>query len=111
MYLTREANEAMLRDLAVLAPGSTLAMTFLLPLHLADESDRQGWIMSENGARSSGTPFVIFFTLGEFLDLARSAGFSDVKHVSGRDLNDRFFAGRPDGLPMSTGEDFLVATT
>jgi methyltransferase (TIGR00027 family) len=111
MYLTREANEAMLRDLAVLAPGSTVAMTFLLPLHLVDESDRQGWIMSENGARSSRTPFVSFFTPGEFLDLARSAGFSDVKHVSGRDLNDRYFAGRPDGLRMSTGEDFLVATT
>jgi len=46
----------------------------------------------------------------EFLDLARAAGFSDVRHVSGRDLNDRYFAGRRDGLRMSTGEDFLVAT-
>jgi methyltransferase (TIGR00027 family) len=110
MYLTREANQATLRDLAKLAPGSTVAMTFLLPLDLVDERDRQGWIMAENGARSSGTPFISFFDPEEFLDLARSAGFSDVRHVSGRDLNDRYFAGRPDGLRMSTGEDFLVAT-
>jgi methyltransferase (TIGR00027 family) len=110
MYLTREANQATLRDLAKLAPGSSVAMTFLLPLDLVDERDRQGWIMAENGARSSGTPFVSFFDPEEFLDLARSAGFSDVRHVSGRDLNDRYFAGRPDGLRMSTGEDFLVAT-
>jgi methyltransferase (TIGR00027 family) len=110
MYLTREANQATLRDLAALAPGSTVAMTFLLPLDLVDERDRQGWIMSGNGARSSGTPFISFFTPEEFLELARSAGFSDVRHVSGRDLNDRYFAGRPDGLRMSTGEDFLVAT-
>ena len=61
MYLTREANLATLRDLAALAPGSTVAMTFLLPLDLVDERDRQGWIMSENGARSSGTPFISFF--------------------------------------------------
>ncbi len=61
MYLTREANQATLRDLATLAPGSTVAMTFLLPLDLVDERDRQGWIMSENGARSSGTPFISFF--------------------------------------------------
>ncbi len=61
MYLTREANAATLRDLATLAPGSTVAMTFLLPLDLVDERDRQGWIMSENGARSSGTPFISFF--------------------------------------------------
>ena len=33
------------------------------------------------------------------------------RHVSGRDLGERYFAGRPDGLRMSTGEDFLVATT
>ena len=110
MYLTREANEATLRDLAALAAGSTIAVTFLLPLDMIDERDRQGWIMSENGARSSGTPFISFFTPQEFLDLARSAGFSEVRHVSGHDLNDRYFAGRPDGLRMSTGEDFLVAT-
>jgi O-methyltransferase involved in polyketide biosynthesis len=91
--------------------ASTVAMTFMLPLDLVDERDRQGWIMSENGARSSGTPFVSFYTPGEFLDLARVAGFRDVRHVSGRDLNDRYFAGRADGLRMSTGEDFLVATT
>ena len=111
MYLTREANEATLRDLAALAPGSTVAMTFLLPLELIDERDRQGWTISANGARSSGTPFISFFTPGEFLDRARAAGFADVRHVSGRDLNARYFAGRPDGLRMSTGEDFLVATT
>ena len=110
MYLTREANQATLRDLATLAPGSTVAMTFLLPLDLIDERDRQGWIISENGARSSGTPFISFFAPQEFLDLARSAGFSDVRHVSGPDLNNRYFAGRGDGLRMSTGEDFLVAT-
>jgi methyltransferase (TIGR00027 family) len=111
MYLTREANAATLRDLAALAPGSTVAMTFLLPLDLIDEQDRQGWIISENGARRSGTPFVSFFAPAEFLNLARAAGFGDVRHVSGRDLNERYFAGRPDGLRMSTGENFLVATT
>jgi hypothetical protein len=31
--------------------------------------------------------------------------------VAGRDLGDRYLAGRPDGLRASTGEDFLVATT
>ena len=110
MYLTTEANAATLRDLATLAPGSTVAMTFLLPLDLVDERDRQGWVMSESGARSSGTPFISFFAPAEFLDLARAAGFADVRHVSGRELNDRYFAGRPDGLRMSTGEDFLIAT-
>jgi methyltransferase (TIGR00027 family) len=110
MYLTREANEAALRELASLAPGSTVAMTFMLPRDLVDERDRQGFDMAANGARSSGTPFISLFAPGEFLALARAAGFSAVRHVSGRDLGDRYFTGRSDGLRASTGEDFLIAT-
>jgi methyltransferase (TIGR00027 family) len=111
MYLTREANAATLRDLASLTPGSTVAMTFMLPLDLIDERDRQGWMIAENGARNSGTPFISFFSPAEFLDLAREAGFGNVRHVSGRELSDHYLGGRPDGLRASTGEDFLVATT
>jgi methyltransferase (TIGR00027 family) len=110
MYLTKEANAATLRQLAALAPGSTVAMTFMLPLELIDEQDRPGMLLAQNGAQTSGTPFISFFTPDEMLQLARQAGFKDVRHVSGAALNDRYFAGRSDGLRVSTGEDFLVAT-
>jgi hypothetical protein len=43
------------------------------------------------------------------LSLARDAGFREVRHVSATMLNDRYFAGRTDGLRTS-GEEFLVAT-
>jgi O-methyltransferase involved in polyketide biosynthesis len=111
MYLTREANAATLRELASLAAGSTVAMTFQLPAELVDERDRPGRQIAVDGARRSGTPFISFFTPAEMLALAREAGFTDVRHVSGTTLNGRYFAGRADGLRMSTGEDFLVATT
>ena len=39
------------------------------------------------------------------------AGFADARHVPGRELAERYFAGRPDGLRPSTGEDLVVATT
>jgi hypothetical protein len=45
------------------------------------------------------------------LALAREAGFKDARHVPGSSLADRYFAGRPDGLRPSSGEDLLVATT
>ena len=47
----------------------------------------------------------------EVVTMARDAGFVDVRHVPGRELADRYFAGRPDGLRPSSGEDFIVATT
>ncbi|MGW3208545.1 class I SAM-dependent methyltransferase [Streptomyces sp. NPDC001135] len=111
MYLTEEATTATLRQIAGLAPGTTLAMTFLLPEELVDERDRAGLRASEAGARASGTPFLSFYTPREMLDLAREAGFADARHVSGASHAERYFAGRADGLRPSTGEDLLLART
>jgi len=111
MYLSKDANLATLRQIAGLAPGSTLAMTFLLPAELLDDDDRAGFRMAESGARAAGTPFISFYTPDEMLALAREAGFKDAGHVAGTWLAERYFAGRTDGLRPSSGEDLLVATT
>jgi methyltransferase (TIGR00027 family) len=111
MYVSKEATDASLRQLSTLAPGSTLAMSFLLTRELVDEADRPGLDMSEQGARRSGTPFVSFYTPDEILEMARKAGFKDARHVSGKALGDRYFSGRSDGLRPSSGEDLLIATT
>lgn len=111
MYLTKEANAATLQQVAGLAPGSTLAMTFMLPLELVDPKDRPGMKAAATGARAGGTPFLSFFTPEEMLALAREAGFKDVRHVSGMDLSQRYFAGRKDGLGASKSEEMLVAGT
>jgi O-methyltransferase involved in polyketide biosynthesis len=112
MYLTREAIMATLRQVAALAPGSTLAMSFLLPLELADPEVRPGLAMAVKGARASDTPFISFFTPDEMLALAREAGFRDARHVPADALAERYFAGRPDGLrPPGRAEELLLATT
>jgi methyltransferase (TIGR00027 family) len=111
MYLTEAATAATLRQLAGLAPGSTLAMTFLLPPSLLDGADRAGLEMAETAARASGTPFISFFTPRKMLALAREAGFRETRHVSGSSLGERYFADRADGLRPSSGEDLLVAST
>jgi methyltransferase (TIGR00027 family) len=111
MYLTKEANAATLRQITGLAPGSTLAITFLLPTELLDDADRPGFLAAERGARAAGTPFISFYTPDEMLAQARQAGFRDAQHVAGTLLAQRYFAGRTDGLRPSSGEDLLVATT
>ncbi|MFD1425884.1 methyltransferase (TIGR00027 family) [Kroppenstedtia sanguinis] len=110
-YLTKEAIRATLRQVATLAPGSTLAMTFLLPLELTESELRPGVEAASTGARASGTPFISFFSPPEMLALAREAGFREARHVSATDLNQRYFTGRTDGLRLPSGEEFLVATT
>ncbi|HLF77659.1 MAG TPA: class I SAM-dependent methyltransferase [Dehalococcoidia bacterium] len=111
MYLTKDANAATLRQIASLARGTTLAMTYLLRMDLLDQEARAGLQMSARGASAAGTPFLSFFSPEEMLALARDAGFTDVKHVSSAMLNQRYFADRTDGFRTAPGEEILVATT
>jgi methyltransferase (TIGR00027 family) len=110
MYLTKEANMATLRQVAAMAKGSTFAMSFMLPIEMADPELRPGIERAAAGARANGTPFISFFTPDEMLALAREAGFREVQHVSAAALAERYFAGRTDGLrPPSNAEELLVA--
>jgi methyltransferase (TIGR00027 family) len=112
MYLTEDAILATLRRIASLAPGSTLVMSFLLPIELTDPELRPAMERAAEGARASGTPFISFFTPAQMLALAREAGFREVRHVSAAALAERYFAGRTDGLrPPDNSEELLVATT
>ena len=110
MYLTKDATAATLRQIAALAPGSTLAMTFLLPTELVDAADRPG-LQARRRARGSRN------AVHQLLHPAGNAGtgprrrLQDARHVSGAPLAERYFADRTDGLRPSSGEDLLLATT
>jgi methyltransferase (TIGR00027 family) len=112
MYLTRDAIAATLRRVAMFAPGSTLAMSFMLPIEQLDLEVRPSVERAAEGARASGTPFISFFTPADMLAIVRDAGFDEVRHVSAAMLAQRYFADRTDGLrPPNHSEEFLVATT
>ncbi len=112
MYLTRDAITAMLRQVASLAPGSTLVISFLLPVELADPEVRPGIERAIEGARASGTPFISFFTPAEMLALVHETGFKAAQHVSASTLAQLYFADRTDGLrPPNNAEELVLATT
>jgi methyltransferase (TIGR00027 family) len=111
MYLSREATASTVRQMATLAPGSTLAMTFLLPSDLLEPEDCQMFEWAQKGASASGTPFATLFSPAELLALAREAGLKGAQHVPGTSHAQRYFAGRTDGLRPASGEDLLVAAT
>src|SRR5699024_1964081 len=110
-YLTREATEDLLSRAARLAPGSTVLVSFLLPMELLDAGDNPRPKARRAGAESSGTPFAGLYSPDDMLRMAREAGFASAEHLSGRTVSDRYLADREDGLRASSGEDFLVART
>jgi methyltransferase (TIGR00027 family) len=111
MYLTREATNATLRQSAAMAPGSTLAMTFLQPVELVAAEEQDMHRATDAAARASGTPFISYYAPAELLAMARDARFANARHVTAADYTQRYFAGRTDGLRPFTTEELLVATT
>lgn len=111
MYLTREATAATLRQSATLAPGSTLAMTYLKPVELVEPDERAMHQATDAAARASGTPFVSYYSPDDILTVARDAGFATARHVTAADYTQLYFADRTDGLLPLTTEELLVATT
>lgn len=111
MYLTQEANADSLRQIAKLAPGSILAMSFLLPMELADPEERPGFEAAIKGARASGTPFISFFTPSEMVTLAQQSGFKTAHAVTAADLSKQYFANRTDNFRLGSAEALLIATT
>jgi methyltransferase (TIGR00027 family) len=110
MYLSKEANQATLQQLAKLATGSTFAMTFLLALDQLEPSERSIMEFVMNKAKESGTPFLSLFSPEQILELANEAGFKKSKYVSAEDLYQSYFAQRTDDLRAGNAEAFLVAT-
>jgi O-methyltransferase involved in polyketide biosynthesis len=86
-------------------------MTFMVPVDMLEDDDRAGVQMAAEGAQRSGTPWIGFYRPDEILALAHRAGFREAKHVPAKEVADRYFEGRIQGLRSSSGEDFLVART
>jgi len=111
LYLTKEAIRSTLHQVASLATGSKLAMTFYLPIEFLDKEDQPMQEIAEKGAKEAGTPFISFFTPAEILAMANDAGFKDAKTISTKDLEELYFKDRTDKLIPARGEVFLLATT
>ena len=111
MYLTRETNFATLQQLAKLAPGSAFAMTFMLSLDLLEGQEKAIMEFVMKRAAESGTPFLSLFSPDDIVALAKQAGFKNAQYVSAKDIYQRYFAQRSDGLNAGNAEAFLVATT
>ena len=109
MYLTTEATDATLRQVAALAPGSVLTMTFMLPLDLLDDVEGPMLAGVEAQARASGTPFISHYSPDEMVERCLAAGFTSARVVGPDELFKRYFEGRTDGLRPPSAEQVVVA--
>ena len=110
-YLSVDAIQAMLGDVARLAPESVFVCSFVLPRHLIEADEQAMRAETEVRAAASGHPWLSAFLPDGISKLAEGAGFLNVRLVTPDDLAARYFAGREDDLRPSSSNAYLIAST
>ena len=108
MYLTMEAIRGTLRQLATLAPGSRVALTYNLPLSALD-----GLGLATSGplrtmTAEMGEPFISLFLPSEIEALMQELAFSDIEHFRPEEMIRKYFPGRAD-VHLGGAQRILVA--
>ena len=109
LYLTADSTKALLRDLASLAPGSEVVMTYSPPPDDTDPVVQQVWDKSSPKVDETGESFIGHYTPSQIQALATEAGFSEAVHYSVDDLNAVYLGDRGDGLRLHGIEQLLAA--
>jgi methyltransferase (TIGR00027 family) len=110
-YLSVDAVQVMLDDVARLGPGSVFVCSFVLPGHLIQPDEHEMRVETEARAAAGGHPWLSSFPPDRICRLAEGAGFSNVRVVTPDDLAGRYFAARTDGLRPSSQNAYLIAST
>lgn len=108
MYLTRNAIEMTLSDIAGGSPGSRLVMTYNQPSQSLDDFSRR--VTSELAAAigEGGEPFVSLFSPSQARALLSSAGFVDIEDYGGEQLKARYLS-EAANVPVAGAQRILVA--
>jgi len=108
-YLHRETALDTLRQVAMLAPGSEIALTFMVPEKLLSDMDKQVFAVTAAGAAARGEPLLSFFEPQELMAELREMGFTHIEHLGPEVADKTYFAGRSDGLRAAGMEQTMLA--
>ena len=109
IYLTADATKAILTELATLAPGSEVTLTYESPPDGADPVVQETYDKVSPVVEATEESFVGYYHEWEMEALVCAAGFRDAIHHSTDELNARYLAGRSDYLRLRAIERLLTA--
>lgn len=99
MYLTLDAVQATLRYIAAsTANGGGVVFDYASHPRKLSLLQWFGARMLRARVAAAGEPFQTFFERDELVEQLRAMGFTDIGNLDGTVLNQRYFAGRTDGL-------------
>jgi methyltransferase (TIGR00027 family) len=108
-YLTAQAIESTLRTIAGAAAGSQVVLSYRAEDSVLDDIGQQFTRIYLPVAASLGEPVQPGWPVTEIERLVSQCGLAVVDHPARADLQQRYFAGRTDGLRPYTAETLLTA--
>jgi len=101
-YLTLDAFRATLETIARLPAGTAVSFDFGLSPESLGQLHRAAFDSLAKRVADAGEPFQLFFTPEELDAEFARAGFRRFEQLDSAQLNERYFAGRADGLKLPT---------
>ena len=100
-YLTKEAAASTLAFIGKLPQGSGVVFDYAVPRWSLGLLER--WALDALARRvaRAGEPFRLFFAPEELNALLRECGFQRIEQLAAKEINDRYFADRQDGLRVA----------
>ena len=108
-YLTAQAIESTLRTIAGTAAGSEVVFSYLAEESVLDQTGREYMRIYTPVAASLGKPVQPGWPVIEIERLIGRCGLRVVDHPARADLQQRYFAGRTDGLRPYICETLVAA--
>ena len=110
VYLRRDAVDMTLRYIATLRSPSTIAFTFNLPRQSLQGFDRDFHDFGRQVGAQRGEPCITFHEAEPLRRWLEGNGFRDVCHLEPEVADQRYCAGRRDGLRVPRMQQLMLAT-
>ena len=107
-YLTAEAAMATLGFVGSLRAGSGVVFDYAVERSSLDAVEQMAMDALASRVAKAGEPFRLFLDPRALNRLLRAAGFHEIEDLGPAEIDERYFAGRVDGLRVSAGLAHLV---
>jgi methyltransferase (TIGR00027 family) len=107
-YLTAEAAMATLAFIGSLPEGSGVVFDYAVERSSLDSVEQMAMDALASRVARAGEPFRLFLDPRALNRMLRAAGFHEIEDLGPAEIDERYFAGREDGLRVSAGLAHLV---
>jgi methyltransferase (TIGR00027 family) len=107
-YLTLEAFRATIRSIAAMPQKSGVTFEYALERSSLTFREKLAFDLIAERVAKAGEPFQLFFSPDQMSHELTSQGFASIEELTSKDLNERYFQGRSDGLGLEGGVARLI---